>query len=119
MNFAVYKYAFQAVWRRPVKGSVAPLKRKSQSEPPFPNPNSEIPRSKHYCVLLYLLTAPRSLILFAVIVGELHPACTLNSTELIHLHLKALATLRLQRLRGLAPRGKGGCLQRRETIDGE
>ena len=41
VNFAIYKYAFQAVWRRPrrpVKEAVAPLKKKSQSEPPFPNP---------------------------------------------------------------------------------
>ena len=74
VNFAIYKYAFQAVWRRPrrpVKEAVAPLKKKSQSEPPPPSltPNSEIPLSKHCCVLLYLLTAPRSLILIAVIVS--------------------------------------------------
>ena len=74
VNFAIYKYAFQAVWRRPrrpVKEAVAPLKKKSQSEPPPPSltPNSEIPLSKHCCVLLYLLTALRSLILIAVIVS--------------------------------------------------
>ena len=46
-------------------------KRNRNQNPPSLTPNSEIPLSKHCCVLLYLLTAPRSLILIAVIVSEL------------------------------------------------
>ena len=56
VNSAIYKYAFQAVWRRPrrpVKEAVAPVEKNRNQNPPSLTPNSAIPLSKHYCVLLY------------------------------------------------------------------